>query len=123
MLDHALTQPHLEVCGLLGGADGLIENYYPIENTAVEPRCSFLMDPRGQIRAMRTMRERGESMAGIFHTHPDAPARPSARDIAEARYADVYYLILSLVRSTHEIRAFYYDGDHFHESVLAIERS
>ena len=123
MLDHALTQPHLEVCGLLGGSDGLIENYYPIENTAADPHCGFLMDPAGQIQAMRTMRERGESLAGIFHTHPNSPAYPSATDRREARYTDIYYLILSLEHPTPEIKAFYYDGNCFHDTVLTVVSS
>lgn len=121
MLDHALAQPDFEVCGLLGGAGGLINNYYPIENTAADPHCAFLMDPRGQIQAMHSMQQRGESMAGIFHSHPATPARPSARDRQEARYADVYYLILSLERPTPEIKAFYFDGDHFHDAALSID--
>ena len=123
MLDHALGRPHLEVCGLLGGADGRIKNYYPVENTAADQRRAFLMDPAGQLQAMRTMRERGESMAGIFHTHPDTPARPSARDREEASYVDVYYLIMSLERSTPEIKVFYYDGDRFHDTALTVEKS
>lgn len=122
MLDQALARPDLEVCGLLGGADGIIKNYYPIENTAADPERAFLMDPTSQIQAMRTMRQREESMAGIFHSHPDTPALPSARDRTEARYADVYYIILSLEHSTPDIRAFYYDGDHFHDAALVIDQ-
>jgi proteasome lid subunit RPN8/RPN11 len=113
MLDHARSRPQLEVCGLLGGNDGLIKSYYPVDNIADDGRCAFLMDPAGQLHAMRGMRERGETMAGIFHSHPVAPARPSPRDRREARYANVYYFIASLRHPGPELKGFYFDGRRF----------
>jgi len=42
------------------------------------------------------MRERGEELFAIFHSHPAAPAEPSALDMAQAGYPDALYLIVSL---------------------------
>lgn len=121
MLDHARTQPLQEVCGLLGGSDGLINNFYPVDNVSDERRCAFLMDPAGQICVLRIMRERGETMFGIFHSHPDTPARPSARDLQEARYADVYYFIASLQHCAPVLKAWYFDGRQFDEVSIAMD--
>lgn len=121
MLDHTLGLPELEVCGLLGGSGGLIKNYYAVDNIAEQRHRAFLMDPAGQIRAMRMMRERGETMAGIFHSHPDTPARPSVRDQQQARYANIYYFIASLQHSVPEIKAYYYDGNQFKNASITIE--
>lgn len=120
MLDHARTRPRYEVCGLLGGKDGLIQNYYPVDNIAEDRRRSFLMDPDGQLRVIRLMRDCGESMNGIFHTHPFSPALPSARDLSEARYPNVYYLIMSFMRSVPDISAFWYDGLEFENVSLIV---
>jgi proteasome lid subunit RPN8/RPN11 len=45
---------------------------------------------------MRHMREAGEELFAIYHSHPHAPAEPSVRDIAEAAYPQAIYLIISL---------------------------
>jgi proteasome lid subunit RPN8/RPN11 len=121
MLEHALSLPRLEVCGLLGERGGLIKSYYPVDNIAEERRHAFLMDPEGQLRAMRIMRERGETMAGIFHSHPDTPARPSSRDLHELRYADVYYFIASLQYSIPEIKVYYFDGGRFDDVSITMD--
>ncbi len=54
------------------------------------------MEPQSQIDAMRTMRESGEKLFAIYHSHPHAPASPSPLDRDEAAYPDALYLIISL---------------------------
>ena len=95
LLTAAQAEPEREVCGLVGERDGRYR-YYPVTNVAGEPGRLFQMDPRGQIDAMRAMRERGETLFAIFHSHPHGPARPSATDLTEAAYPEALYLIASL---------------------------
>ena len=118
LIDLALLHPKTEVCALLGGREHRLASIYPVANIADEPATEFLMDPREQVEAMRQMREHGETLRGIFHSHPDAPARPSQRDNEQAAYPDVYYLIASLQNSPPEIGIFYFDGDNFIEIFL-----
>jgi len=114
ILEHALASPDVEVCGLLGGKDGLARTHYPIDNVAAEPATTFLMDPRGQLGAMKDMRERGEDLVGIYHSHPASPAEPSARDLEFAAYPGVAYLIVSLqARNAPELACFVFDGAGF----------
>jgi len=91
----ALAAPSLEICGLLGGQDELATHCYAVPNVAAAPATSFHLDPRAQLRAMKCMRERGEALLGIYHSHPTGPALPSARDRALAAYPGVAYLIVS----------------------------
>ncbi|MGE3774162.1 MAG: Mov34/MPN/PAD-1 family protein [Gammaproteobacteria bacterium] len=100
LIARARASPALEVCGLLGGRDELATRCYPLLNVADEPAHDFLADPREQLRAMRSMRERGETLVGIYHSHPVGPATPSARDRALAAYPGVAYLIVSLAEGT-----------------------
>jgi len=113
MLAHARSRPGVEVCGLLGGAGDTARRYYPVTNIAAAPAREFLMDPRGQIDAMRAMREGGEEMLGIFHSHPAAPAHPSPTDLARAAYPDTIYVIAAPGQAGMAMNAFYYDGDAF----------
>jgi proteasome lid subunit RPN8/RPN11 len=54
------------------------------------------MDPAELIAALRSLRESGDELAAIYHSHPRGPAEPSGRDIREAHYPDAAYLIVSL---------------------------
>jgi len=96
MLHHAQLSPASEVCGLIGARHGVPNRCYQVANVAGEPAHLFRMDPRGQIDAMRVMRERGENLFAIYHSHPDSPPVPSETDLKEAGYPDALYLIISL---------------------------
>jgi len=96
ILHHAQSNPETEVCGLIASRQGRAERIYPIENVAELKGTLFQMDPEGQIDAMRTMRESGQTLFAIYHSHPHAPAVPSKIDLEQAAYPEALYLIISL---------------------------
>jgi proteasome lid subunit RPN8/RPN11 len=96
LLDHARACPGEEVCGLISARDGAAQRAVPVANAAPHPEYRYAMDPRGQIAALREMREAGEELLAIYHSHPASPAAPSTIDVAEAGYPDAVYLIISL---------------------------
>ncbi|HEX9625864.1 MAG TPA: M67 family metallopeptidase [Acidiferrobacterales bacterium] len=96
LLGLAQHAPREEICGLIAGRDGHYLNAYPVSNIAGDRGHRFEMDPRGQIDALRAMRERDEELMAIYHSHPDAPALPSLTDIAQHEYPGLLYLIVSL---------------------------
>jgi len=111
LLHHAQLSPDGEVCGLIGSRDGLPSHCYPVANIATTPRRLFAMDPAQQIAAMRDMRERGEALFAIYHSHPAGPSFPSATDLAQANYPKTLYLIISLqTRGVLEMQGFLLDG-------------
>ena len=118
MLEHALAAPREEVCGLVAGRDRTPVRYYPVANDAPDRARRFCMNPREQIDAMRRMRAAGEDLLGIFHSHPEATADPSATDLHLASYPGTIYFIASLAASPPDLRAFHYDGATFHEMRL-----
>jgi len=96
ILHLAQNSPDSEVCGLIGARSGVPETCYPVRNIAAEANTRFRMDPSGQIEAMRNLREKGETLFAIFHSHPAAPAAPSPLDLAEASYPEALYIVISL---------------------------
>jgi proteasome lid subunit RPN8/RPN11 len=121
ILTQAQHSPENEVCGLIGGRNGQAEHCYPIDNTALDQARRYRMDPKEQIDAMRNMRENGEELIAIYHSHPHAPALPSATDLAEAAYADAAYLIVSLnTVGVLEITAFRISNREAHELALEL---
>ena len=56
---------------------------------------------------MASIRDNNESLFAIFHSHPTAPATPSATDISLASYPEAIQLIISLnTKGILEIRGF-----------------
>ena len=85
-----------EICGLIAGNAKNFTRCYPVANVAGDKHRLFEMDPGGLIDALRAMREHGEELKAIYHSHPEAPAQPSLADIQQHEYPDVLYLIVSL---------------------------
>lgn len=121
ILHHAQMSPELEICGLIGSKDGLPVSCYPVDNAAATPQLRFQLDPKGQIDAMRQIREHGEALFAIFHSHPTAPAEPSVVDLAEAAYLDALYLVISLnTKGVLEMRGFWIGEDKSVEEIILL---
>ncbi len=119
VLTHARSEPQREVCGLLAAVGERIAAHYRIPNVAAEPRGRFDMEPGALIGALREMREHGQTLWAIYHSHPEGPPRPSPRDLAEAAYPEALYLIVVL-RPHPAVRAWRLQRDAFAEVELDI---
>ncbi|MEO1888755.1 MAG: M67 family metallopeptidase [Cycloclasticus sp.] len=106
LLHKAQLSPQHEVCGFVG-IKGQTFSCYGIENIADERATQFLMEPAQQLAAIKSMREQEQEIFAIYHSHPTAPAIPSAMDIEHSAYPDAYYLIISLnTKGVLEMRCF-----------------
>jgi len=107
ILQHALHDPDQEVCGLIAARDGEPSRCFPVANIATDSERRYQMDPQTQIDALREIRESGEQLFAIYHSHPTSAAAPSLTDVVEAAYPDVLYLIVSLnTKGVLEMRGF-----------------
>lgn len=92
-------EAQVEVCGLIGGVwqpfpkIAVAQMIRPIQNIDAFPAQRFTMSPREQLAAMLEFEKNGWDTIGIYHSHPQGEAKPSASDIAESFYPDVVYLI------------------------------
>ncbi len=120
LLHLAQLSPDAEVCGLIGAdSSGLPISCYAIDNSATTPAMRFLLEPSQQIAAMQRMRDKGESLFAIYHSHPTTPAQPSATDIEQASYPDALHLIISLnTKGVLELRGFRIADQYVEELVL-----
>ena len=121
LLHHAQQTPEQEVCGLISSLNKIPYRSYPIENTADKPETFFNLDPQQQIQAMAQMRENGEQLFAIYHSHPTAPAIPSNTDIEQANYPDALYIIISLdTKGVLELRGYQIANNQFIEVPLRL---
>jgi [CysO sulfur-carrier protein]-S-L-cysteine hydrolase len=105
MEKHALEARPFECCGLLSGRDNLIVASHALRNTADQPLSKYFASPEDLFSAMRSMREAGQQMLGIYHSHPRSKAYPSPTDVQMAFYPEAIYFIISLEPQV-ELRAF-----------------
>ncbi len=121
LLHLAQLSPNAEICGLVGGKNGMPVRCYPVDNVAEHPKQRFLLDAGQQISALAAMRKHGEDLFAIYHSHPKAPAEPSWHDINEAAYPDALYLIISLdTKGVLEMRGFKINRQTAEEVVLTL---
>ena len=122
ILAHAQKNSAVEVCGLIGSDGATEKNYYAIDNVANNPDCRFLMDAPQQIKAMKEMRKKQQTLFAIVHSHPTADASPSLLDIKENDYKDAFYIIISLnTKGVLEMRAYCQRKDNMIEIDLVLE--
>ncbi len=111
LLAAAQARPGEEVCGfIVRTTEGCAVR--PVGNVADDPTRHFEMDPAGMVDAFRAVRDAGEEILAIYHSHPTGPATPSALDQQRAYYPELHYLVISLgTRGVLELRAFHLDRD------------
>jgi len=82
-------------------------------NVHPTPTTRYVIDPREQLKAFRSIDAAGEELIGIYHSHPVSQPYPSPTDRAEAHYPDAVYVLVSLRTGTPEMRAFRIGTDDF----------
>lgn len=94
-----LSYPN-ECCGLLFGRadDGakVVSSLRPVKNSREDSqRNRYLISPNELLEAEKEARKLGVDIVGVYHSHPDHPARPSEfdRDHAFPWYS---YIIVSI---------------------------
>lgn len=86
-----------ECCGLIGGANLSAKSIYTLRNIAADKTVAYEAAPEDLFAAQRLMRERGEELLAIYHSHPrSADPFPSRTDVRLAYYPQAVYFIVGL---------------------------
>jgi len=85
-----------ECCGALIGSDGIVRHVSGLPNTTEEgARRRFLVRPSDYRLAESEATRLNGDLLGFYHSHPDAPARPSQYDLDHA-WPNLSYVIVSV---------------------------
>ena len=108
MCAHAREANPAECCGLIGGEDvARAGSVYRLSNVASDPLVAYEAAPEELFAAQRLMRERGEQLLGIYHSHPRSrDPWPSETDVRLAYYPSAVYFIIGLSAGGARLRAF-----------------
>ena len=118
-----------ECCGLLvgrhGDGDALeVREIHPSANLAPCGHDRFEVDPKLILDLQRHLRDGPDQVIGLYHSHPDHPARPSKTDLEGAWQPELVWLIVAVERgraihtTAHRLVA---DGSRFEEITLHTE--
>lgn len=103
---HAVEAAPRECCGLLIGADGVVEEAVPARNLR-DGHTTYHIDPADHFAAIRRARSLGRAVVGAYHSHPRSPAVPSPTDLEEAHDPVFLHVIVSLVQpGAPDVRAY-----------------
>jgi proteasome lid subunit RPN8/RPN11 len=102
--EHAATEYPRECCGAIvgraQGASRFVTAAWPLANTSGEDHeRRFTIDPSTYRSVELRAEYEGVSLLGFYHSHPDAPARPSQTDLMQA-LPNIDYIIVSVVHAT-----------------------
>jgi proteasome lid subunit RPN8/RPN11 len=97
VIKHAKASYPREGCGLIAGTKPALagSRFIPMTNVA-QSASEFEMDPAELIKKLRDLRNAGEELVAIYHSHPHGPAEPSHIDAERAYYPEAAHLIISL---------------------------
>jgi proteasome lid subunit RPN8/RPN11 len=113
IIDEAEAAAPEECCGLLIGRDWaedelndgcIVTRIAPSPNvTEDDPKASFEIDPKLRFDLMRDIKGTNKRIIGVYHSHPNKPAQPSKRDLAQAWEPNLTWLIVSVIngQATH----------------------
>lgn len=114
MTRHALEDKPNECCGLLAGVGNLVASQYRLINESDHPETEYHVSI-GLFKPMGLMRQKGESLVAIYHSHPTATAVPSRRDLERNFYPSAIHLIISLLGEVPVMRGYRLRRNSFEE--------
>lgn len=103
LVEHSKRESPNEACGILAGktcveqnqGDKKVDKIYQMTNVKPSPQ-TFFMDSKEQLKVMKEIRNLGLEMVGIYHSHLETEAYPSAHDVELAFYPEASFVIVSI---------------------------
>ncbi len=119
MIKYAIECLPEEACGLIFGKNGEVHQIFFIENEYHSP-VQFRMNPKQQLEALIWGEENNMDIMGIFHSHPKGPSHPSETDLMQFYYPESMMVILSLLDTEWQCKAFKIENQKYKEFLIQI---
>jgi [CysO sulfur-carrier protein]-S-L-cysteine hydrolase len=122
VLDHALSDPGNEVCGVVAvtaGPERAATSVHRANNVHKSP-MKFEIEPRELLALYSAIEEQGEELGAIYHSHVRSPPYPSQTDVNfAANWPGVEWIIVGLAAGSEpEVRSYLIDGAKIEEAPI-----
>jgi proteasome lid subunit RPN8/RPN11 len=114
MIAHCVSEAPLEACGVLAGVAPRVRSSYTLRNAA-KSENRYYADEGQLITAVRAIREGGEEILALYHSHPRWEPTPSKTDLRENYWGTVPRIIVGLLGVEPDVRIWKLDGESFEE--------
>jgi proteasome lid subunit RPN8/RPN11 len=99
MIEHCRKCSPEEACGVLvgvldGNGDYQISQIVLVENVDHDP-MHFSLNVKEQLAAQKMARKSGQTVLGVFHSHPRGPVRLTKEDIRLAMDPDAVWTLVA----------------------------
>ena len=126
MKQHALEAYPMECCGFVFGDERKEERFIVTvtraENSkAGDQRRRFEINPRDYLKAERYALANEVTLIGIYHSHPDHPAKPSEHDLRQAVPFFSYLILATEKEQVTTVTSWQLYHDKFEEEEIIIE--
>ncbi|WP_245917912.1 M67 family metallopeptidase [Alteribacillus bidgolensis] len=105
MIHHCKEELPMEACGLLSGNNRKCETLWKMKNVKQNTH-SFEISQKEIDKAFHSIEKKGQTLTGIYHSHPTGAPYPSHQDIVNAHYPKAAYFIISLVPNIPQVKCF-----------------
>ena len=129
IITHCRSRYPKEACGLLVAtaearpSEIAVVQIYPMTNVEDSP-IGYSMDPKEQLLIDKQMRQRGQQMLAIFHSHTASEAYPSSVDVRLAISPDISYVLISLKDQARPVfKSYRIDGTTITEEPVVVEQA
>ncbi len=121
LIEHSKRESPNEACGILAGKEERAERIYQMTNADKSP-STFFMEAKEQLKVTKEIRDLGMKMVGLYHSHIETGAYPSAHDVELAFYPEASYIIVSIKdKDNPTVRAFRIIQGKISEEIVKIE--
>jgi proteasome lid subunit RPN8/RPN11 len=109
MLNHAIEELPFECCGVLGGRFetretekiGVVSTVYKLENS-LKSEIEFLSSAESMLNVVKELRQKGEEMLVVYHSHPVSFPKMSKKDLDMIDGTNLLHLIVGNVKTIPE---------------------
>ena len=109
MLNHAIEELPNECCGVLGGRSetretekiGVVSTVYKLENS-LKSETEFLSSAESMLNVVKELRQKGEEMLVVYHSHPVSFPKMSKKDLDMIDGTNLLHLIVGNVKTIPE---------------------
>ncbi|MGI8460230.1 MAG: Mov34/MPN/PAD-1 family protein [Solirubrobacterales bacterium] len=118
---HARDDAPNECCGLVAARDDEVTGVHRVTNVFASP-LRFELEPIEQYKLTEQIEQRGDRMAGSYHSHTKSEAYPSQTDVNQwDPWPELVHLICSIAAEKPVVRAFEIRDKQVHEVELVVE--